>query len=261
MILLLVTSKTMDLESPVPRGWEGQTTPRFQEEADSLVRKLRKLSVEELGQLMGISARLAAETRERLRAFAFKARPEAAGQRPAGLAFTGDVYQSLDATSLQVPAIRYLEKHLKILSGLYGMLSPLDAIQAYRLEPAYPLDPPGKAGSLNEFWKARLTRALGEALMDLPLKQRCVVNLASQEFTRMLDLDELDVPVITPQFKEITNGKLRTVALYAKKARGLMTRFAAENRITDAKRLRAFTESGYSFDDAASTEKEWVFAR
>lgn len=259
MIILLVTSKTMDMEPVENLTLPTTTRPEFQKEAYQLNRQLQTLDQEALKKMMKISDSLANQTAQRIGDFSLRPTPKKL--QPAILAFTGDVYEGLGARSLASKDFSFAQSHLRILSGLYGVLRPLDAIQAYRLEPGYRWLPEDSISTLTQFWKPKITRALEDAITQLPRASRMIVDLASKEFTDMINFQALGVPVIQPKFQDEKAGKLKTITLYTKKARGRMAGWMIRNRIQDAEGAKQFSEDGYGFDPIRSTETEWLFWR
>lgn len=253
MILLLASAKKLAFETSV--ACPACTQPAHLREARTLASRLRALDLPALASLMGLSADLAALTLGRYKAWKPPFTP--ANARPAALAYNGDAYGGLDARSMGAEDLAFAQDHLRILSGLYGLLRPLDLIQPYRLEMGAPLENP-KGENLYAFWRATLTRALGEALKadGGPL-----VNLASGEFFRALDADGLPGRIITPVFEDLQRGSYRVVSFHAKRARGLMARFAILGRSRDPEKLKSFNADGYAFDPTASGPDRWVFRR
>ena len=178
--------------------------------------------------------------------------------RPAALAFKGDVYIGLDAATLTARDLNWAQKHVRILSGLHGLLRPLDAIRPYRLEMGTPLCT-SKGKNLYEFWGSKVTDALNQALSEQ--KQKILINLASNEYFKVLDPEAIDARVIHIHFKEWKNGEYKFLSFFAKKARGLMTRYMIDNRVNTLKALQAFDYEGYSYNAAMSSENDWVFVR
>ena len=248
MLILLSPAKTLDMTE---RPDVTPTAPRFESETDALARALSRKSAGELASLMALSAKLAESNRARYRAFGAQSR------KPAALAFAGDVYRGLDAGSLDPNGLKALQARVRILSGLYGLLRPLDAIEPYRLEMGTKLRTRG-AGDLYAFWGDKLARGLEDDLRGHD--DRTVVNLASQEYARAV-LPHLTARVVTPVFREEKDGQSRTLALFAKVARGRMARWAAERGAGEAGALKAFDADGYTFRPDASDETTWVFAR
>lgn len=230
--------------------------PDFQDDAIYLAEEAGKLTQPELAKLMSISANLAKLNQERYHAF--QAVPEADATRPALRAFAGDTYQGLDAASLDEDAERYAQDHLRILSGMYGLLRPFDLIQPYRLEMGSRLK--NRAGAnLYTYWGDRISKAL--AKQAEATGSTVLVNCASVEYFSAVDLNALPLEVITPVFMEERGGTAKIVSFYAKKARGAMARFIVENRLRDIADLQTFTTGGYVFDPARSTPDKPVFLR
>ena len=257
MITLLSPSKTQD-DSTKPKNQQyGPTTPPvFLTDATELADTLRQKSPGQLARLMNISEALAALTHERYQRFASPFTPDNA--RPALLTFRGDVYTDIAVDTYDSADFTFAQQHLRILSGLYGLLRPLDLMLPYRLEMSTAL-PTGRGANLYRFWGNRLTEHLNDALVTQ--ETPTVVNLASQEYFKAIDPKKLNAPVITPLFKEYKNGQLKTVAIYAKRARGRMTNFIVKNRTDASDQLKTFNEDRYEYHEAASTAQQWVFVR
>jgi len=254
MLIVLSPAKTLDFESPVLPV--ATTRPEFAADARRLVERLRAFDAGQVADLMSLSAPLAELNVARYRDF--RARPNASHTRAAALAFNGDVYEGLDARSLSPQALAFMQRHVRILSGLYGVLRPLDAMQPYRLEMGTRLrTEQGK--DLYDYWGARPAQALRRALRELG--SRVVVNLASQEYFGAVDRKALGVPVIQPVFQEWRAAGWQVVSFSAKQARGRMTRYALDRGITDPDQLKAFDLDGYAFDEKASDEAVWHFRR
>jgi cytoplasmic iron level regulating protein YaaA (DUF328/UPF0246 family) len=252
MLIVLSPAKSLDLESP-PTTLE-RTTPRFIDEAAELIRVLKPKSPAEIGALMDISDQLSVLNVTRYADW----HPDHAGARQAIMSFDGDVYTGLAARTLDAQALGYVRDRVRILSGLYGVLRPLDAMHPYRLEMGTRLaNPRGK--DLYAFWGERVTAALNADLKEAGAP--VLVNLASEEYFKSVKPKLLDVPVITPVFEDWKNGKYKIISFFAKRARGMMARYAAEQGITDAERLKDFDVDGYAYDADASTDKSWVFRR
>jgi cytoplasmic iron level regulating protein YaaA (DUF328/UPF0246 family) len=249
MIVVLSPSKSMDME---PAGLSDFTVPQFPERAEVLVKKLRGFSTKQLTEFMDISEKLAELNRRRFKAWQTPFTPENAKQ--ALLAFTGDVYEGLDAGSLRKRDLMYAQNHLRILSGLYGLLRPLDLIQPYRLEMGRPLQTRG-AKNLYEFWRDSITESLNAE------KGRLLVNLASQEYFKAIDWKKLDKTIVSPVFKDKKNGRFKVISFYAKKARGSMARYLIQHRIADTQGLVEFAQDGYRYNADLSKENEPVFTR
>ena len=228
------------------------TQPDFAQDAMTLAKVARDLSVKDLQKLMGISESLARLNAERFRDFGTME------EKPAALAFAGDTYQGLEAGSLDADEMAFAQDHLRILSGLYGVLRPLDAIQPYRLEMGSRLKT-ARGASLYDYWGDRIAQALN-AQADA-LGTDTLVNCASQEYFGAVDLSALKPRVITPVFLEEKNGEAKIVSFYAKKARGAMARFIIQRRLTSPAGLRDFDTGGYAFRPDLSEGDRWVFLR
>lgn len=254
MLIVLSPAKTLDYETPAVT--DVHTLPGFIEDAAELIETLKVLSPAQLATLMNISDVLAALNVARFASWSRNFTVKNAKQ--AILAFNGDVYEGIDAPSLNAEQLNYAQSHICILSGLYGLLRPLDLMQAYRLEMGTRLaNPRGK--DLYAFWGGRVTKALNESLAGQ--KAGTLVNLASEEYFRVVKPKLLDAAVVTPVFEDWKGGRYKIISFYAKRARGLMARYAAVNGITQAEDLKAFDVEGYTFDSAASTGNTWLFRR
>ena len=251
MLTVISPAKRLDDTASLPAGMAA-TKPIFGPQAQALAEVARDLSAANLQKLMHISAPLAALNAARFAGF------EDAPTKPAALFFAGDTYAGLEAKTLDPDALRWAQDHLRILSGLYGLLRPLDAIKAYRLEMGSKLANP-RGADLYAYWRGDLAPALN----DIAAKTgaRALVNCASVEYFGAVDVAALKVPVITPTFLEDKNGEAKIVSFYAKKARGAMARFIAENRLTDPAALQDFTTGGYVFNPEHSSPKAPVFIR
>ncbi|TRZ41464.1 peroxide stress protein YaaA [Robertkochia solimangrovi] len=253
MKIVISPAKSLDFESALPV--EMHTQPLFQEEADKLNKVLQKKSPKKLSELMHISDNLAALNWQRNQDFSLPFTPENA--RPAVYAFNGDVYSGLDAYSIPEEKIEKLQESLRILSGLYGVLRPLDLMQPYRLEMGTSLKV-GRNENLYGFWKKKITAALNEELADDEL----FINLASNEYFSAVDSKKLKVPVITPNFKDFKNGKLKVISFFAKKARGSMVRYIIDRGVQSMEDLKGFDYDGYTYSEEHSVKKnELVFIR
>ena len=230
--------------------------PDFQADAIRLAKTARNLTLGGLRDLMGLSDDLARLNRDRFRAFADA--PSGAETRPAALAFAGDTYLGLDAASFDADAMSWAQDHLRILSGLYGLLRPLDAIQPYRLEMGSRLKT-RRGASLYEYWRTGLAKALNAQAQDIGAS--VLINCASQEYFGAVPLKALKSDVITPTFLEDNAGTAKTISFFAKRARGAMARFIVENRVTEPDRLKEFDLDGYRFDADRSEPAKPVFIR
>ena len=249
MIIVLSPSKSMDMQ---PSGLDSCTQPLFLDRSQKLVERLRRFSTRQLMEFMDISEQLGQLNRQRFRDWQPPFTPENAKQ--ALLAFTGDVYEGLDASTLKKRDLQYAQKHLRILSGLYGLLRPLDLIQPYRLEMGRPLQTQ-ETKNLYEFWRQTVTQALRAEKDDI------LINLASQEYFKAIDTRSLAKKVISPVFNDEKHGSYKVISFHAKKARGAMARFLIENRITEVEGLLQFTTGGYRFNRGLSTDTGPVFTR
>ena len=252
--MLIVISPAKALDFSPPEGAFAVTTPQFGEDIAELAAVARKLKASDLKRMMDLSDKLADLNRERFAAFD----PAMEDGLQAAFAFNGDVYAGLRARELDKKALTYAQKHLRILSGLYGLLRPLDAIQPYRLEMGVRIKT-RRGASLYDFWGDRIANALNEAAVGH--KDKTLVNCASQEYFGSVDRAAIRLPVITTKFYEEKDGASKIVSFYAKRARGLMARYAIDHRIEKAQDLRGFDVDGYRFQAGASSETEWVFSR
>lgn len=254
MLMVLSPAKTLDYESPLTT--DAHTLPDFISRSAELITVLRDKSPAEIGQLMQISDPLAQLNTARYASWTKKFSFDNA--RQAVLAFNGDVYEGLDARSLNQKQLTWAQDHLRILSGLYGLLRPLDLMQPYRLEMGTRLQ--NKRGKdLYAFWGDELTSKLSDMLKSL--KSKALVNLASEEYFKAVHAEKLPVPVIAPVFEDWKGGKYKIISFHAKRARGLMARYAIEKKITAPEKLQAFDTEGYAFAPAASDDTRWVFRR
>ncbi len=254
MLIVLSPAKTLDYDTPVTI--DKHTLPDFVDHSAELIDILKQLSPAQVGSLMQISDALAVLNVGRYASWSPRFSQENAKQ--AILAFNGDVYEGLDAPSLTAKQLDYAQSHIRILSGLYGVLRPLDLMQPYRLEMGTRLaNTRGK--DLYAFWGNRVTEALNEAIAAR--KSTALVNLASEEYFKAVKPGLLNVPVITPVFEDWKGGKYKVVSFYAKRARGLMARYAAVNEVRRPEQLKQFDADGYAFDAAASSDTTWFFRR
>jgi cytoplasmic iron level regulating protein YaaA (DUF328/UPF0246 family) len=228
------------------------TQPGFLDQSQKLVTKVRQFSKAELMDFMAISDKLAELNRQRFKEWQPPFTPDNAKQ--AILAFTGDVYDGFNANTLKKRDLAFAQNHLRILSGLYGLLKPLDLIQPYRLEMGRPLETRG-AKNLYAFWKATITEELNRTKGDL------LINLASNEYFKAIDKRALNKRIVSPVFKDEKNGTFKIISFFAKKARGTLARYIIENRIADAEGLLGFAEDGYAYNAALSKPDAPVFTR
>ncbi|MBK1874278.1 MULTISPECIES: peroxide stress protein YaaA [Marinobacter] len=253
MLMVISPAKTLDYESPL--ATETYTQPDFLDDACELIDQLKELEPHQISNLMSVSDKLGQLNAERFQSWQVPFSPKNA--RQAVLAFKGDVYTGLDAQSFSEQDFNFAQKHLRMLSGLYGILKPLDLMQPYRLEMGTKFE--NKRGKdLYAFWGDSLTREMNRLLKS---DDEVLVNLASNEYFKSLKKKDLEGRLITPQFKDWKNGQYKMISFYAKKARGLMCRYAILNRITDANDLKGFDLDGYYFSEDQSDKNNWVFLR
>ncbi|MDW0360722.1 peroxide stress protein YaaA [Vreelandella venusta] len=254
MLSVISPAKTLDFETPSTT--DKVTQPDFLDHSQPLIEILRDYSPQQLSDLMGISDKLAGLNAAR---FADWQPPFTLDNaKPAVQAFQGDVYTGLEANTFSDDDNLFAQQHLRILSGLYGLLRPLDLIQAYRLEMGTKL--PNHAGKdLYAYWKPTLTQALNSAIEESG--SNVLVNLASNEYFKAIDTKKLAARIITPVFKDEKNGSFKIISFYAKKARGLMSAWIIQQQINDPEQLTAFDVAGYRFDPAASQGDTLVFTR
>jgi uncharacterized protein len=254
MMIVLSPAKTLDFTSPVPAL--EFTQPELLAQSAKLIRGLRKLSVTDLQELMHISDKLAVQNRSRFTEWHTPFTDQNA--RPAVFTFKGDVYLGLKASKLSAADLDFAQRHLRILSGLYGILKPLDLMQAYRLEMGTSLVN-GKHRDLYGFWGDKLTKILNTEIADQDSRQ--LVNLASNEYFNAVHTSKLKAEVITPVFKDFSNGQYRFLSFLAKTARGSMAAFLIKNRINDAEGITHFNMDGYRYSKTHSTPHKPVFLR
>ncbi len=253
MLLLLSPAKKQDFDVAYSRK---TTKARFVDEVMDLIECLRQFDVLGLQDLMKISASLAELNLNRYRSFCMDYSVDKV--RPAVLVFQGDVYQGLQAEKFNEIQDEFLQNHVRILSGLYGVLRPFDLIQAYRLEMKTKLITP-KGANLVAFWGSKIAEVLQHDLAEH--EEKIIVNLASREYFKAVDVTALKARVITVDFKINKGDDLKTVGVYAKKARGMMARYVVENAITEPEKMQAFAKDGYCFNPKLSEEDNWVFVK
>ena len=235
MIIVLSPAKSLDFETPAEHLPASQ--PDFVDQSTALIAQLRKLGSGEIAGLMSISEKLADLNYQRYQSW--EPRFTVDNSKQALLAFTGDVYQGLDATSFTEEDLQFSQQHLRILSGLYGLLKPLDLIQPYRLEMGTRFEN-SEGRNLYEFWGNQLTDELNRLLKT----EKVLVNLASNEYFKAVKARQIDGEIITPQFKDLKNGKYKIISFFAKRARGAMARFVIENRLQHPEQLKQFDWQG-----------------
>ena len=254
MLIVLSPAKTLDYETPTTT--DVHTMPDFIPHSAELVEVLKKMPPAEIASLMQVSDTLAHLNAGRFASWSTSFTQENA--RQAVLAFNGDVYEGFDAPSLTEKQLAYAQSHLRILSGLYGVLRPLDLMQPYRLEMGTRLAN-ARGKDLYAFWGNFVTEALNEELVSR--NSAALVNLASEEYFKVVKPKLLKVPVITPVFEDWKGGKYKVISFFAKRARGLMARYAAVKGISQPENLKQFDLEGYAFEADASSERTWVFRR
>ena len=254
MLIVLSPAKTLDYDTPLTT--DEHTLPDFIEDAAELVDTLKQRSPADLSELMGISDALAVLNVTRYAEWSRKFTKK--NSRPALLAFNGDVYEGLDARSLTSRQLAYTQSHVRILSGLYGVLRPLDLMQPYRLEMGTRLAN-ARGKDLYAFWGGRVTEVLNKALAGQ--KRKVLVNLASEEYFKAVRTKQLDAEVVTPVFEDWKGGRYKVISFHAKRARGMMARFAATKGVKQVEKLKEFDVEGYAYDESVSAGHQWVFRR
>lgn len=258
MIIVLSPAKSLDYQTPPHVAH--YTLPDFIDEAAGLIDILRRLPPQEIASLMRLSDPLARLNFQRYADWSREFSTDNAKQ--AILAFNGDVYAGLGAKTLGAADLDYAQQHVRILSGLYGVLRPLDLMQPYRLEMGMRLAN-ARGKDLYAFWGERITQALNEQFGRSGEQgmSRVLVNGASNEYFRAVKPEKLDAPIVTPVFEDWKGGRYRIISFYAKRARGLMTRYIVENRLDEPEALKDFDAEGYAFERAASDDFTYVFRR
>jgi len=254
MIAILSPAKKLDFKKEVPTKKDSEII--FSDEAAALADKLKKFSPDELMKLMKISRQLGELNAERFHKWHWPYDDKES--RQAIFAFNGEAYNGLDAFTLTSKETDIAQNQLRIISGMYGILRPLDRIMPYRLEMSTKLST-DEGKDLYEFWGQKLTSQLNRDLKQG--NHKALVNLASQEYFKALDAEKIEKPIITPVFKENKNDEYKVISIYAKKARGMMVRFIIQNNLTDPEDLKAFDEDGYHFNNELSEGNEIVFTR
>jgi uncharacterized protein len=252
MKIVISPAKSLDFEKPLPTNQFSK--PAFLKQSKEIMTVLKQLKPKDLTDLMAISDNLAQLNWQRNKAFKTPFTPE--NSRPAVFAFSGDVYIGLDAYSIAEEKYNTMQDKLRILSGQYGILKPLDLMQAYRLEMGTQLTI-GNHKNLYGYWKDIITTALNKELK----KNELFINLASNEYFSVIDVKKLKVPVITPEFKDYKDGKLKTISFFAKKARGMMVRYIIDHNIETFDQLKGFNYEGYAFDGNLTIGNTLVFTR
>jgi hypothetical protein len=254
MLVVISPAKKLDYSSSIEAPLLSQ--PALLDHAEELSQGLKKLAPQDVSSLMHLSDKLGALNYERFQEWQTPFNADNA--RAAVLAFKGDVYQGLDADNMSAADLHWAQDHLRILSGLYGVLRPLDQIQAYRLEMGSRLKTE-RGGSLYAFWGQEISKALNAQAEAT--RSKALINCASQEYFGAVDIKALSLPIITPQFLESKDGNAKIISFYAKKARGAMARFVVQNRLSDAGQIADFDVGGYKYQPSQSTPEAPVFMR
>ncbi len=254
MLIVISPAKKLDYETPAKT--KKFTMPDFLDESEQLIKVLRNYSAMDLAELMHLSMKLAELNFDRYYDWKKDYGPQDAKQ--CLLAFKGDVYAGMDAESFKAKDLDYAQSHLRILSGLYGLLRPLDLMMPYRLEMGTKLENE-RGKNLYEFWGDIITDGINKQLKAQ--KDDILINLASNEYFKSVKPKQIQGRIITPQFKENKNGTYKMIGIYAKKARGLMSRYILLNRLKDAEEIKSFDYEGYQFNDSMSKDDQWVFTR
>ena len=252
MKILLCPAKSLDFKSELPTSKISEGC--FLNEAQYLNSILKEKSPKDLSELMGISSGLGELNYQRNNSWSLPFSPKNA--RQSIYAFSGDVYRGLDSYTIEESKIDFMQNSVRIISGLYGLLKPLDLIQPYRLEMGAKM-PVGDNKNLYEYWRQKITNQLNNELDD----NEPVLNLASNEYFKAIDTKVVKTDIYSANFKQLKNGEYKTIAIFSKKARGMMTRFIIDNNITDVNDLKSFNYDGYLFHELLSSEKEYVFTR
>ena len=254
MLIVISPAKTLDYETPAATKENSQ--PDFIDDATVLIERARHYSAADLMSLMAVSEKIAELNVQRFADWHTPFTPDNAKQ--AVLAFKGDVYTGLDAETFSKKEFKFAQQHLRILSGLYGLLRPLDLMQAYRLEMGRKVDTE-RGKNLYEFWGSSVTEGLNAQLKKL--RSEYLINLASNEYFKVIKPKELNAQVITPEFKDYKNGAYKMMGVYAKKARGMLSRYVIQNQITNPEDMKTFSEGGYRYNTKLSKGNTWVFTR
>ena len=255
MLILVSPAKTLDYESEL--DVKDFSVAPLLSDSELLIKELQQKNPDDLSSLMGLSEKLSLLNFDRNMNWTRPTKPSDSA-RQAIFAFKGDVYQGLDASSLSKAEIKYANKNLCILSGLYGLLKPLDLMYPYRLEMGTKMK--NKRGNnLYEFWGSKVTELVNDLAMDN--RSKAIVNLASVEYFSVLKTDQINLPIINPVFKDYKNGQYKIVSFFAKKARGLMSRFIIQNKIKKSEDLMDFNLDGYRYSKKESKENSPVFLR
>lgn len=254
MIIILSPAKRLNFKEPGPTNISSM--PEYGDEAKKIASVLASYSPQDLKSLLGVSAKLAYESYEKFQQWEFSS--DMSRSKQAILSYQGDVYNGLRADELDHASLEWAQEHLRILSGLYGVLRPLDLIMPYRLEFATKLNIEGYK-ELYSFWYEHIDRSLHS--LKRSEGSGVLINLASAEYFKSFDATKLGFDVITPVFKEYRNGEYKFLSMYGKKARGMMSRYIIENKLSDPEQIKLFDSDGYLFNAPLSKDKQWVFTR
>ena len=254
MLIVISPAKTLDYETaPKTKTF---TIPDYLDQSQQLINRLRNFSSLDISDLMKVSAKIANLNFDRYESW--KKTFTVKNAKQSILAFKGDVYTGLDAESFKAVDFKFAQNHLRVLSGLYGLLRPLDLMQPYRLEMGTKLKTDmGK--NLYEFWGSDITEGLNKQLKKV--KSNYLINLASNEYFKSVKPNELNAEIITPAFKEFKNGEYKMIGIYAKKARGMLSRYIIQNKLSDPEDIKSFNEDGYRFNKSLSKGNNFVFTR
>lgn len=254
MLIVISPAKTLDYQTPAVTQSFSQAD--YLEHAQELINRARRYSVLDIMEVMSVSQKIAELNFERFEAWHTPFTPDNAKQ--AALAFKGDVYSGLQAETFSEEDFQFAQQHLRILSGLYGLLRPLDLMQAYRLEMGRKIDNE-RGKNLYEFWGDIITDGLNRQLQQSG--SQALINLASNEYFKAVKKKNIEAEIITPEFKDYKNGTYKMMGVYAKKARGMLSRFIIQNRLTDVEAIKDFAEDGYHYNPEMSQGNTWVFSR
>lgn len=254
--MLIVVSPAKTLDYTTPPKIKKFTLPDYLDDSAELIHRMREFSSLDISELMKVSTKIADLNFDRFEVWDRKFTEKNAKQ--AVLAFKGDVYTGLDAESFTAKDFAFAQKHFRMLSGLYGLLRPLDLMQAYRLEMGTRLSNE-RGKNLYEFWGDTVTEGLNAQLKEV--KSKYLINLASNEYFKVVKPKVLDGEIITPAFKELKNGEYKMIGVYAKKARGLLSRYIIQNQLSDIEDIKSFDLDGYKFNKKVSKGNNWVFTR
>lgn len=254
MLIVVSPAKTLDYDTPAKI--KDFTLPDYLDDSAELIHRMREFSSLDIAELMKVSTKIADLNFDRFESWNKKFTVKNAKQ--AVLAFKGDVYTGLDAESFSAKDFKFAQSHFRMLSGLYGLLRPLDLMQPYRLEMGTHLSNE-RGKNLYEFWGSKVTDGLNTQLKTI--KSKHLINLASNEYFKVVKPKELNGEIITPAFKEFKNGEYKMIGIYAKKARGLMSRYIIQNQLADIEDIKSFDVEGYKFNKQLSKGSNWVFTR